>query len=179
MRCDLAFDSAQRIYVESFVRYDVNTFRSLLHPEVVTVLADGEIRRGLESVMAALAAHFDGRVAVCAWHELHRFVDDCRLAYIVYQTESMVPSQEADRALRGITYVREQDRWLVVADHATRLSDDGDDRRARKGLPTTAGLEAPQAIQHEDEDRLIRRGPFDWIRRFEGIAKESCPPSNA
>jgi Domain of unknown function (DUF4440) len=127
MRCDLAFDSAQRIYVESFVRYDVDTFRSLLHPEVVTVFADGEIRRGVESVMAAMAAHFDGRVAVYAWHELHRFVDDCRLAYIVYQTESMVPLQEAERALRGMTYVREQDRWLVVADHATRLSDDRDD----------------------------------------------------
>jgi hypothetical protein len=122
MRCDLAFDSAQRLYVESFGRYDADTFRSLLHPEVVTVLADGQIRRGVESVMAAMAAHFDGRVGVWAWDELHRFVDDCRLAHIVYQTEGRVPPHEAERALRGITYVREQDRWLVVADHATLLS---------------------------------------------------------
>ena len=74
-----AFDLAQRLYVESFG--DTTRTRSAASStwRWSRFLADGQIRRGVEFVMAAMAAHFDGRVSVWAWDELHRFVDDCRL----------------------------------------------------------------------------------------------------
>ena len=84
------------------------------------LLPKGEIRRGVDSVMAALAPHFEMQQAVCAWNELHRFVDDCRAAYIVYQTEYTIPTVGTTvHALRSVTHVHEQGRWLVIADQAT------------------------------------------------------------
>jgi uncharacterized protein (TIGR02246 family) len=121
MRCDEAFDSTQRLYMESFARHDAATFRSLLHPEAAAVLVEGEVRLGAVSVMAALASHFEQRVAACSWSEVHRFVDDCRAALIVYETDYSAPNASTVRTLRAITHVREQGRWLVVADQATLL----------------------------------------------------------
>ena len=120
MRCDDDFDATQRLYTESFTAFDAETFRRLHHPEAVAVLPDGGIRRGVEPIMAALATHFEKRAAVCAWNEVHRFVDDCRAAYIAYVTD-YAASRDDDvvHLLRSVTHVHEQGRWLVIADQAT------------------------------------------------------------
>ena len=120
MRCDQGFEATQRLYMESFATFDADTFRRLHHPEAVAILPGGGIRRGVEPIMAALASHFERREAVCTWTELHRFIDDCRVAYIAYEVAYTIPSQRITVLSQcGVTHVHEQGRWLVVADHAT------------------------------------------------------------
>lgn len=120
MRCDQDFEATQRLHVESFAAFDADTFRRLHHPEAVAILPGGGIRRGVDPIMAALTSHFERQEAVCSWKELHRFVDDCRVAYIVYETEYTIPSRGVTiRGLAAVTHVHEQGRWLVVADQAT------------------------------------------------------------
>jgi Domain of unknown function (DUF4440) len=122
MRCDQEFESTQRLYKESFATFDADTFRRIHHPEAVAILPGGDVRRGVEPMMAALTTHFERREAVCTWKELHRFVDDCRMAHILYETVYEIPSKGITiRGLAAVTHVHERGRWLVVADQTTTV----------------------------------------------------------
>jgi SnoaL-like domain len=122
MSCARDFEASRRLYIDAMATYDADAFRRVHHPEAVSVLPDGSMCRGVDAVMAAQAAHFERRVGVCAWKELHRFVDGCRVAYIAYETEYTVPTDLITvRLLWALTHVHEQGRWLVVASQATRL----------------------------------------------------------
>jgi len=120
--CARSFDEAQRVDMESFARFDAETFRAIHHPEAITVFASGARRMGIDAIMEALAPHFDNRHATWKWTERHRFVDGCRSAYILYETWYEIPSQGVSRhTLTGVTYIREHGRWLGIADQGTPL----------------------------------------------------------
>ena len=120
--CARQFEIAQRLDMESFRDYDAATFRSVHHPDAVTIFANGAVRYGIDAVMAALAPHFNNREAIWAWKELYRVVDGCKTAYILYDTTYDIPSAGFHQhALIGVVYTHVGNRWLAVADQGTRL----------------------------------------------------------
>ncbi|HEX5039114.1 MAG TPA: hypothetical protein VFW95_03150 [Candidatus Limnocylindria bacterium] len=120
--CSRDFERAQRTDMESFRGFDARTFREGHHPEAVTIFASGERRMGIDAIMEALTPHFEQRTASWRWVELHRFVDGCRNAYIVYETWYDDPGRAiSSHQLTAVTYVRERGRWLAIADQGTLL----------------------------------------------------------
>ena len=117
MNCAAAFEVVQRLDMESFARYDEPAFRRAHHPEAIAIFPSGHVARGIDSIIEALAVHFSRREALYTWRELHRFVDSCRSAFVLYETAYEVPSTGYRlRALTGVTYVHDGGRWLAVAD---------------------------------------------------------------
>ena len=87
--------------------------------------------RGRESILDVLAEHFTAKEAIYTWRELHRFVDGCRAAFVLYETSYEVPSTGyRQRALTGVSYVHDGGRWLAIADqgsvHASTRGDADD-----------------------------------------------------
>ena len=120
--CARQFEIAQRTDMESFRDFDAETFRAVHHPEAVTVFASGAVRYGIDAIMAALASHFANRQAVWAWTELHRVVDGCKTAFILYDTTYDIPAVGFhQRALIGVTYTRVGNKWLALADQGTLI----------------------------------------------------------
>jgi hypothetical protein len=122
VNCAAAFEITQRLDMESFARYDVEAFRRVHHPEAIAIFPTGRIARGIDAIMDALADHFVRREAIYTWRELHRFVDGCRSAFVLYETAYEIPSTGSfERALTGVTYAHEGGRWLVVADQGSAV----------------------------------------------------------
>jgi hypothetical protein len=122
MSCTADFEAAQRRDMESFAAYDANGFRAVHHPEAVAINRRGDVARGIEQIMAAAAEHFERREAVFTWDELHRFVDGCRTAFIVYEARYRIEARGYDvRSIVSVTYVHEGGRWLAIADQGTPL----------------------------------------------------------
>lgn len=120
--CAAQFERAQRIDMESFRDYDAAAFRAVHHPDAVTIFASGAVRYGVDEIMAALASHFQAREAVWAWTEVYRIVDGCKSAFILYDATYDIPSVGYhQRTLTGVTYTRQGNRWLAIADQGTYL----------------------------------------------------------
>jgi hypothetical protein len=120
--CTAQFELAQKIDMESFRDFDAEAFRDGHHPDSVTVFASGAVRYGIDAIMTALNGHFVNRNAVWSWTELYRVVDDCRSAFILYDTTYDIPSIGFHQhALTGVTYTHVGDRWLSIADQGTLL----------------------------------------------------------
>jgi hypothetical protein len=125
--CARQFEVAQRTDMESFRDYDEETFRSVHHPDAVTIFASGAVRYGIDAIMAALKPHFDNREAIWSWTELYRVVDGCRSAFILYDATYDIPSiGYHQRTLTGVTYTHDGSRWLAIADQGTYLEAPGD-----------------------------------------------------
>jgi hypothetical protein len=122
VNCTRAFEITQRLDMESFASYDVDAFRRVHHPDAVAILASGRIVRGIDSIIEALAEHFARREAIYTWRELHRFVDACRSAFVLYETTYEIPSSGYhQRALTGVSYSHEGGRWLAIADQGSPI----------------------------------------------------------
>jgi hypothetical protein len=134
MSCAAAFDVAQRLDMESFARYDAEAFRQVHHPEAIAIFPTGRVVRGIDSIIDALAEHFARREAAYTWRELHRFVDGCRAAFVLYETTYEIPSTgDRQRALTGVTYVHDGGRWLAIADQGSVVD------RGRRERDTAVG----------------------------------------
>lgn len=121
-QCARQFEIAQRIDMESFRDYDAEAFRAVHHPDAVTVFASGAVRYGIDAIMTALGSHFTNREAVWAWTEVHRVVDGCKTAFILYDTTYDIPSVGYHQhALTGVTYTRYRGKWVALADQGTAL----------------------------------------------------------
>ena len=123
MSCATEFEATQRADMESFAAYDAKAFRAVHHPEAVAINRRGQVARGIEQIMAAAAGHFERREAVFTWNELHRFVDGCRTAFIVYEARYRIEASGYDVAtILGVTYVHEGGgQWLAIADQGTPI----------------------------------------------------------
>lgn len=120
--CERQFETAQRIDMESFRDYDAESFRAIHTDDAVTVFASGHVFRGIDNIMQVLASHFANREAVWTWKELHRSVQGCKTAFILYETTYTVPSSGfVQRALTGVTYTHKSGAWLAIADQGTAL----------------------------------------------------------
>lgn len=121
-RCAAQFERAQRIDMESFRDFDAERFRSVHHPDAVTIFASGDAFYGVDAIMNALARHFQDREAIWAWHEVYRLVDGCNSAFILYDATYTIPSVGYhQRTLTGVTYTYRNNRWLAIADQGTYL----------------------------------------------------------
>lgn len=108
--------------MESFASYDADAFRRVHHPDAVAIYPSGRVVRGIDSIVDALAEHFSRREAVYTWRELHRFVDACRSAFVLYETAYEIPSSGYhQRALTGVSYTHEGGRWLAIADQGSLI----------------------------------------------------------
>jgi len=120
--CEREFEATQRQDMESFRDFDVEAFRAVHHEDAITIFASGAVRVGLDAIMEALEPHFTERNAVWSWTEVHRHVDGCKTAYILYDTFYEVPSENfVQHALVGVTYTRSHGKWLGIADQGTLL----------------------------------------------------------
>jgi hypothetical protein len=125
VNCTAAFEIAQRDNMESFASHDAEAFRRVHHPDAVAIFPSGRVVRGVDSLIEALAEHFTRREAVCTWRELHRFVDACRSAFVLYETVYQIPSSGYNqRALTGVSYTHEGGRWLAIADQGSLIRAD-------------------------------------------------------
>ena len=97
MSCATDFEATQRTDMESFAAFDAKAFRAVHHPEAVAINRRGQVARGIEQIMAAATEHFERREAIFTWNELHRFVDGCRSAFIVYTARyrTVAPNRSA------------------------------------------------------------------------------------
>jgi hypothetical protein len=123
VNCADAFEVTQRLDMESFATYDVESFRRVHHPEAIAIFPSGTVARGIDSIVEALADHFARREAIYRWRELHRFVDACRAAFVLYETAYEIPTTGyRQRALTAVTYVHDGGRWLAIADQGSLVS---------------------------------------------------------
>jgi hypothetical protein len=121
-RCERTFEIAQRIDMEAFRDYELNTWRDVHHDEAVSIFADGTVLYSRDAILGALRRHFDDREAIWSWTELFRTVDGCKTAFILYDTVYEIPSIDfRQHAVTGVAYTHEHGRWLVVSDQSTRL----------------------------------------------------------
>jgi len=120
--CAAQFEVAQKMDMESFRDYDADTFRAGHTDDAVTVFASGYTVIGVDAIMNALRGHFANREAIWEWTEKYRSVQGCDTAYILYQTTYSIPRiGYAARALVGVTYTHDGNKWLAVADQNTAL----------------------------------------------------------
>ena len=120
--CARQFELAQQLDMTSFRDYDAETFRAVHDERAITVFGSGATRIGIDAIMAALASHFANREAQWSWTERYRVVDGCRSAFILYETVYAIPRiGYRARALTGVTYTHDGNRWLAVADQGTPL----------------------------------------------------------
>jgi hypothetical protein len=120
--CARQFEVAQRIDMESFRDYDLETWLAIHDARAVTVFASGAKRIGIDAIEQALASHFANREAKWSWTELYRVVDGCRSAVILYDTVYEIPRIGfRQRALTSVTYTHDGNRWLSIADQGTLL----------------------------------------------------------
>lgn len=120
--CASEFEVAQRTDMESFRAFDAETWRAGHHPDAITVFSSGEVCQGIDAIMAATQNHFANKNGVWKWVELHRVVDGCKSAFILYETTYEVPSTGLRlHALTGVTYTYDGSRWLAIADQGTPL----------------------------------------------------------
>jgi hypothetical protein len=121
-RCAAQFERAQRTDIESFQRYDAETFRAIHHPDAVTIFASGDAFYGVDEIMNALSRHFRDREALSTWTEVYRIVDGCNSAFILYDSTYTIPSiGYHQRTLTGVTYTYQHNRWLGIADQGTYI----------------------------------------------------------
>ena len=119
---DAAFDTAQRVDMESFRDFDREAWRAVHAPDAVSVLPTGTVVVGRDDIVAALAAHFDERRARWSWTELSRRVQPGLCGHVLYETVYEIPAAGFRlRALTGVTYAFDDGRWLVVCDQGTAL----------------------------------------------------------
>lgn len=120
--CARQFELAQQLDMTSFRDYDAETFRAVHDERAITVFGSGATRIGIDAIMAALGSHFANREAQWSWTERYRVVDGCRSAFILYETVYAIPRiGYRARALTGVTYTHDGNRWLAVADQGTPL----------------------------------------------------------
>ena len=120
--CARQFELAQQLDMTSFRDYDAETFRAVHDERAITVFSSGATRVGIDAIMAALGSHFANREAQWSWTERYRVVDGCRSAFILYETVYEIPRIGfRSRALTGVTYTHDGNRWLAVADQGTPL----------------------------------------------------------
>lgn len=120
--CAQQFEEAQRVDMESFRDFDADAFWAGHDERAITVFAQGQIRYPLTAIQAALAGHFINKNAVWSWTEIYRVVDGCRSAFILYDATYEIPSIGfRQRALTGVTYTHDGNRWLAIADQGTLL----------------------------------------------------------
>lgn len=120
--CARQFELAQQLDMASFRDYDAETFRAVHDERAITVFGSGASRIGIDAIMATLASHFANREAQWRWTERYRVVDGCRSAFILYETLYEIPRIGfRSRALTGVTYTHDGNRWLAIADQGTPL----------------------------------------------------------
>jgi hypothetical protein len=121
-RCAREFDEAQRVDMESFRDYDLETWKAGHDDDAITVLAQGLWFQGRDRIAAVLHRHFEDREAVWTWTELTRAVDGCKTATILYDTTYRIPSRNfSQHALVSVVYTRKHGKWLSVIDQGTLL----------------------------------------------------------
>jgi hypothetical protein len=120
--CARQFEVAQRVDMESFRDYDLETWLAGHDARAVTVFASGAKRVGIDAIEQALASHFANREAVWSWTELYRVVDGCRSAVILYDTVYEIPRIGfRQHALTSVTYTHDGRKWLSIGDQGTLL----------------------------------------------------------
>lgn len=72
--CAQKFDQAQRTDMESFRDFDLRTWLAGHDQGVVSIVADGRVRVGLEAVAAASKPRFTSKDSVWSWTEITRKV---------------------------------------------------------------------------------------------------------
>jgi hypothetical protein len=118
--CARKFDQAQRTDMESFRDFDKDTWVAGHDDDAVTIFTSGQMVRGRDAIAAVMSNHFTRRNAEWSWTELHRAVDGCRTATIVYDATYAVPSANFTlREIVSVTYTYKDGVWLSVIDQGT------------------------------------------------------------
>jgi hypothetical protein len=120
--CARQFEVAQRVDMESFRDYDQETWLASHDDRAVTIFASGARRIGIDAIAQVMASHFANREAKWSWTELHRVVDGCRSAVILYDTVYEIPRIGfRQHALTSVSYTHDGNKWLSIADQGTPL----------------------------------------------------------
>ncbi|MEV5962851.1 hypothetical protein AB0L70_13875 [Kribbella sp. NPDC051952] len=122
--CAQKFEKAQRTDMESFRDFDWDTWIHGHDKGVVSIVADGRVRTGLDAVAAASRPRFDSKDSVWSWTELTRKVDGCSTGFVVYTTKYAIPRLDYwFTAVTTVTYEFKHGRWLVILDQGTLLEE--------------------------------------------------------
>lgn len=118
--CAKQFDKAQRIDMESFRDFDLETWEAIHVQDAITVGGSSRVYVGLDAIVASLQSHFDDKNAVWSWTELARNVEGCKTGVIVYDTTYAIPSiGYSQRMTTSVIYTYQRGKWLVVHDQST------------------------------------------------------------
>ncbi|MEV8377547.1 hypothetical protein AB0P21_32720 [Kribbella sp. NPDC056861] len=122
--CAQKFDQAQRTDMESFRDFDWPTWIAGHSKHVVSIIADGRTRIGLDAVATASRPRFVSKDSVWSWTETTRRVNGCDSAFIVYTTKYAIPRLDYwFTAVTTVSYEYQRGRWLVVLDQGTLLEE--------------------------------------------------------
>ncbi|MDX6283141.1 MAG: hypothetical protein QOH03_4212 [Kribbellaceae bacterium] len=122
--CAQKFDKAQRTDMESFRDFDRDKWLAGHDKGVVSIVADGRVRVGLDAVAEASKPRFISKDSVWSWTEMTRKVDGCKTGFIVYTTKYAIPCLDYwFTAVTAVTYEYKHGRWLTVLDQGTLLEE--------------------------------------------------------
>lgn len=120
--CAEQFDEAQRVDMESFRDYDLETWLAGHDDDAIQILTSGHITQGREAIGQLMAGHFTNREAIWSWTELNRTVDGCKTATIVYDATYEIPSRDfVLHEIVTVVYTYKHGKWLTVVDQGTEL----------------------------------------------------------
>lgn len=118
--CAEQFEAAITEDMTTFGNFDREAWRAVHHVNAVSIFGSGRVVQGRDAIVDILKGHFDARNATWDYTELYRHVEGCKSGYVLYDTTYAIPSIGfVQRAIVGVTYVREHGKWLVIADQNT------------------------------------------------------------
>jgi uncharacterized protein (TIGR02246 family) len=114
-RCARDLDRAERQYVRTTERRDVDGFNALLDRDVTLVLRQGEVYDG----KAEFAAFIEEFFADPSWTQTFalrkKVVKGCSTAFVRYDSRFRDPDDGVDLQLViGLSFVHRDGRWLVL-----------------------------------------------------------------
>jgi hypothetical protein len=120
--CARQFEEAQRIDMESYRDFDLETWLASHDDDAIAIYSSGLVVQGREAIGESQRNHFTNREAVWTWTELTRAVDGCRTATIVYDATYAIPAREfVLRLIVSVTYTYKHGKWLSVIDQGTEI----------------------------------------------------------
>ena len=120
--CARQFDAAVGRYLSTTDDRDAAAFNRLLHEDVVGILPGGTVFTG----KAELAGFIDSFFARTDWTQTfslrHKAVDGCSTGFVLFDSVYAEPAAGYHQQLAiGLTWTRENGRWLVLADQNTEV----------------------------------------------------------
>jgi len=108
-------------HLATIVGRDLDGFLATIHPDITIIVPNGNVMRGADAVLEFHREWFADGDWTYETERVDAITTPSTATRIVEVTYRDAPSEPATRFVMGLTFVREDDRWLLIHDQCTRL----------------------------------------------------------